>query len=116
MIRTGRILSIVGALWFVVGLSLINQTLRASVNGSPALLRLVFVLGVIGTVSVVAAWALALFHWRNQYAGGEVDRRRWGVALVIGMFVAAWIYWATRAAEPGVSAGAGPYSQGKRSP
>jgi hypothetical protein len=99
MIRLGRVLTVLGVLWFVVGLSLTNVALRGLVNGSPILLRLIFALGAVGTISVVAAWGLALYHWRRQFEGTATAKRRWGVALVLGMFVAAWVYWITRPGE-----------------
>jgi hypothetical protein len=99
VIQRARLLTILGMLWFFFGLLLTNSALRAAVNADRKAVYLVFVFGVIGTLSIFAAWGLALYHWKTRFQGSSKARHRWGIALVFGAFVAGWVYWLTRGRE-----------------
>lgn len=54
------------------------------------------VVGAVTAIAVFSAWPLALFHWGTRYSGDAQTMRRWGFGLILGTFIAGWIYWFSR--------------------
>lgn len=96
MRRVGRVLTIVGMLWAIAGLLLMITPVREAVNGKPAVVTSVFLMGLLGTLSIFTAWGLALYHWATRGSQAANERAPWGALLIIFSFVAAWVYWLTR--------------------
>jgi hypothetical protein len=91
MIRIGRYLSVVGIIGYLLVISFTLPQLREALYARPNVsLSLNLIVGVAVLASFVA-WALALYDWATNYRG--IWRRRWGVALVLGAFIGAWVYW-----------------------
>lgn len=97
MIRLGRGLTIMGVTWAVIGLLLIGVAPTLSAVNNNSILRIVlFLAGLVGTLSIFGAWGLALYHWGTGTSGGQHQKGRWGLFLIVFAFVAAWVYWFTR--------------------
>jgi hypothetical protein len=96
MTRVGRVLTIIGITWAMLGLALMITPVRNAVNANPAAITSVFVVGLLGTLSIFAAWGLALYHWGTRGHHNTTRSARWGVWLIVFSFVAAWVYWMTQ--------------------
>jgi hypothetical protein len=100
MIASGKALTFVAIIAYIaIGLQSI-AAIRAHVNARPELLLGLNLLGAAGAIGTFGGWGLALYHWGTRYGGSSSGRRRWGLALILGMFVGAWCYWLTRREEP----------------
>ena len=100
MVTLGKALTIVAVVaYFAVGLQNV-LAIRDYVNGRPELLLALNVLAALGALGTFGGWGLALYHWGTRYAGPATARRRWGFALILGMFVGAWCYWLSRREAP----------------
>jgi hypothetical protein len=93
MLQIGRVLSVLGILSFVFLLSLSSASVRAAVSETGPGHWAASIAGAIGSICVFIPWALAVYHWGTRYEGSPRSRRRWGIGLIAGGFVAAWIYW-----------------------
>jgi apolipoprotein N-acyltransferase len=92
-IRFGRLLALLSITGFIMVLALnVPSIQRAFVAGSASH-------GVLNTLIAFAAiatflsWGLALYHLATRFRGSDSSRKRWGIALVFGAFVASWFYW-----------------------
>jgi hypothetical protein len=105
VIAIGKALTFIAlAAYVAIGLQSVS-TIRDYVNGRPDLLLGLNILGALGAIGTFGAWGLALYHWGTRYTGDASIRRRWGVALTLGMFLGAWCYWLTRRESPAVAGG-----------
>lgn len=91
MRRFGSALSCFSILGYTLIASLASRNIReaVSVNASAALL--VNLLAGLAVLSSFVAWGLALYHWGTT--ADYPTRRTWGIGLILGTFVGAWIYW-----------------------
>lgn len=85
----GRVLSVVGIFGFLFLLSLSNSTIRAVVNESPRMLGVSNVIGALTAVGIFVPWLMAFYDWGTRFRGKPESKRRWGLALVLTMFVGA---------------------------
>lgn len=99
MIRTGKILTYVAIAGYTLLLLMVPAGLRDTLESS----RIAFVainLGAgVGAIAAFVSWGLALYHWGTRFTGEQSVKRKWGVALIAGVFVGGWVYWLTRPRE-----------------
>jgi hypothetical protein len=93
MIRFARALSAIGILGFLYLLSLSIPSVLEKMNASGDMRALTSVAGALTAVGAFFPWFLGLYHWGTRFSGKPAAKRWWGVALILGAFIGAWVYW-----------------------
>lgn len=66
----------------------------------PALFRFYKLVWATTSPALFGGWILAVFHWGTRYPGADRTKGRWGVAVILGMFIGALLYWWVAARPP----------------
>ncbi len=91
MVLVGRYLITVGILAFLLALALTAD--REWLAREPAAFQAFKTAALIVPPTLLGAWVLAIYHWATRYPGDPRGKGRWGVVVVLGMFVGAFVYW-----------------------
>jgi hypothetical protein len=69
-----RVTSVISILGFVALMFLTNAAIRATVNSNPFL--------AFG----------GIYHWGTKFPAANKSRDMWGVGVIFGAFIGAWLY------------------------
>jgi hypothetical protein len=87
-----RVASVISILGFVALMFLTNTGIRATVNSSPLLASVMNVGGALAAIASFVAWFGGIYHWGTKFPPRDKSRAMWGVGVIFGAFIGAWLY------------------------
>lgn len=89
VLRVASALSILG---FVALMALRDPAMRSAVNSSALLTAVVNVGGAVAALASFTAWFGSIYHWGTAFPVTAKSRRAWGLVVILGVFIGAWLY------------------------
>jgi hypothetical protein len=87
-----RVTSVISILGFVALMFLTNAAIRATVNSNPFLASVINVGGALAAIASFVAWFGGIYHWGTKFPAANKSRDMWGVGVIFGAFIGAWLY------------------------
>ena len=93
MIQLGRTLITAGMI--CVGLAVLLVVVPGSGHllHNPDVFTAYKLLWAFTSPALLGGWILAVFHWGTRYVGPSHLKGRWGLTVIFGVFIGAFLYW-----------------------
>jgi hypothetical protein len=92
-IRLGRFLALLSIAGFITVLALNVRSIQSAFVAGSRSHSILNALIAFAAIATFLSWGLALYHLATRFRGPASTKKRWGIALVLGAFVASWFYW-----------------------
>ena len=93
MDRIGRSFITLGFAGYALAMILVVPGGGRLLAQSPSLFTLFKLTMAVSSFALFGGWGMALYHWGTRYAGPPRHRGRWGVAILLGVFIGSLAYW-----------------------
>lgn len=93
VVRIGRAFITMGFAGFVLGAILAVPGGGRLLADTPGLFALFKLTMAVSSFALVVDWGMALHHWGTRYAGPPRHRGRWGLTIILGVFIGSLAYW-----------------------
>lgn len=99
-IRTiGRGAAVISILGCAAMFLLLFPQLRHALEQPGALRSVYDLIGALTAMTLFATWLTAILHWGIRYSPDRGKKWQWGLVVVFGAFVGAWVYWLSSASS-----------------
>lgn len=100
LVHVGRWSSLIAIVGWLIVMSGLVPSVQQMLNANSMALAAFNAAGALTAVAAFVSWFTAIFHWGLRFQGDPRLRRRWGLAVVFGVFIGAWTYWFKGMGEP----------------